>query len=100
MLGSISLPARHIVEHTAADPTNLILTLKEGKESNNNSRTESPSDGEENPEGKVALAKDLGRDGKEGPDQNEGKGEEVSTTSDPPLGTAELVLVLLLNAKA
>mmetsp|Transcript_25432 Transcript_25432/g.41965 ORF Transcript_25432/g.41965 Transcript_25432/m.41965 type:complete len:278 (+) Transcript_25432:71-904(+) len=87
------LLAHEEVTNSTANLTNFVLTLKEREESNYNGGTKSPGNGHKNPEGEVGLREDLSRDGENGPHNDKNEGEEVSTTDNPALGTANHILV-------
>jgi hypothetical protein len=76
------------------------LTLEEREEENSNGGTKSPSNRHKDPEGEVRLGKDLSGDREDGPHNDKDKGEEVSTTNDPTLGTADFILVELILTKS
>mmetsp|Transcript_18056 Transcript_18056/g.25623 ORF Transcript_18056/g.25623 Transcript_18056/m.25623 type:complete len:311 (+) Transcript_18056:157-1089(+) len=93
VLNLFNLLAHEVVHNSTANITNLVLALKERKETDNNGGTESPSDGHKNPEGKVRLSEHLSRDREDRPHNDKHEGEEVSTTDNPALGTTDLILV-------
>jgi hypothetical protein len=99
VLGLDGFTASGRVEHTRENHGNIVGGFRQGKDSNGNGSTESPSDGNEDPEGKVTLGKDTGGDRKDGPHKDKDQSEGVSTTGDPALGTTKFVGVLFLGGQ-
>ena len=96
----VALLAANEVPQAGEVLADIFLALNKRQKSNDDSGTESPANGDKNPKGEVGLGKDAGGDGKEGPNDDEDEGEDVSAAGDPAMGAAELVGVLLLSGEA
>ena len=77
----------------------IISTLDQGKDGDDEGSTETPGDGNQNPEGEVALGEHSSRYGKEGPDEDQNQSQGVTTAGNPALGTAQQNWVLFFGGQ-
>lgn len=83
------------VVHSRKSSGDLFRTFDQRQEGDDDSSTKSPSNGDQDPEGKVVFGENTGRDRKERPDDNQDQGQDVSTAGDPAFGTTKHGRVLL-----
>mmetsp|Transcript_110844 Transcript_110844/g.165980 ORF Transcript_110844/g.165980 Transcript_110844/m.165980 type:complete len:259 (-) Transcript_110844:1450-2226(-) len=87
-------------DNTGEDHVDIFSTFNKRKDGNDNGSTESPGNSNQYPEGEVALGENTGRNGQQRPDDNQDESQDVSSASDPPLGTAKGNGVLLFISQS